>query len=211
MKLVIFGAGGQTGRLLTEQALEQGHQVTAYVRRPESVTLTHPALTVVAGQLSDAALLEATVKGADACISVLGGNSLTRHATEILSGIGNIIAAMEKAGTKRLLYMSSIGAGDSRYYMGGLIRFFIVGLMLRIPLADHTTNEKRIMQSNLSWTLVRPTGLGNGPRTGSFRHGSEAFKMTGNSQVSRADVAAFILSEAVKSEYVRKAAWMIGG
>jgi hypothetical protein len=35
--------------------------------------------------------------------------------------------------------------------------------------------------------------------------------MTGNSQVSRADVAAFILSEAVKGEYVRKAAWMIGG
>jgi uncharacterized protein YbjT (DUF2867 family) len=34
MKLAIFGATGGTGRQLVEQALADGHQVTAFVRRP---------------------------------------------------------------------------------------------------------------------------------------------------------------------------------
>ena len=37
MKIVIFGASGKTGSLLVDEALSAGHDVTAYVRRPESV------------------------------------------------------------------------------------------------------------------------------------------------------------------------------
>ena len=210
MKIVVFGASGQTGKLLVEQALQQGHEVTAYVRRAGSVMTDQPGLKEAVGQLSDSGLILSAITGADVCISVLGGNSLSKHAAEIRDGIGNIVTAMEQAGVQRLIYLSSIGAGDSRFYMGPLIRLFIVGLLLRIPLADHTANEKRIMKSNLSWTLVRPSGLNNSPLSGNFRHGSEFMKMTGNSQVSRADVASFILREAVEPAYPKKAAWVIG-
>ena len=49
MKLVIFGAGGKTGTLVTQQALDAGYEVVAYVRRPDSVTLEHENLKVVVG------------------------------------------------------------------------------------------------------------------------------------------------------------------
>lgn len=51
MKIVVFGASGKTGRLLTEQALASGNAVVAYVRNKDSVTIVHPSLEVVEGQL----------------------------------------------------------------------------------------------------------------------------------------------------------------
>jgi uncharacterized protein YbjT (DUF2867 family) len=37
MKIVIFGATGETGRQLVEQALAAGHEVVAYVRNPSKL------------------------------------------------------------------------------------------------------------------------------------------------------------------------------
>ena len=77
MKLVIFGASGKTGNLLVEQALSAGHSVIAYVRRTGGLAQQHPNLIMVTGELSDSLKLREAVAGSDACISVLGGGSLT--------------------------------------------------------------------------------------------------------------------------------------
>jgi putative NADH-flavin reductase len=47
MRIAIFGANGATGRLLTEQALAAGHDVTAVTRRPDDFPITHDRLTVL--------------------------------------------------------------------------------------------------------------------------------------------------------------------
>ena len=47
MNLLILGATGGTGRALVEQALEQGHIVTAFARDPSKVRTTHPNLRIV--------------------------------------------------------------------------------------------------------------------------------------------------------------------
>ena len=46
MRLVIFGANGGTGRLLTRRALDAGHSVVAVTRHPEQFPIADPALTV---------------------------------------------------------------------------------------------------------------------------------------------------------------------
>lgn len=209
MKLTVFGASGQTGRLLVDQALAAGHEVTAYVRREGAFEAGRPGLRIVTGQLTDLAKLEEAITGSDVCVSTLGGGSLSKRSTELPAGIGNIISVMKKIGVKRFFYMSSVGAGDSRYYMGPLIRLFIVGILLRVPLADHTLNEKGIMASGLDWTILRPGGLSNGPVTGKVKHGFEFTKVAGNIQISRADVAAFILEQVSSSEYIKKAVWLL--
>ena len=53
MKIVVFGASGKTGSLLVDEALKSGHDVIAYVRKPESIKLEHPNLKVVAGYLNE--------------------------------------------------------------------------------------------------------------------------------------------------------------
>lgn len=210
MKIVLFGASGQTGRLVVDQALESGYEVVAFVRREGSVVADRPGLRVVVGQLSDTARLEEAITGADVCISTLGGGSLSKRSPELTNGIDQIVRVMEKAGVHRFIYLSSVGAGDSRYYMGPLMRLLIVGLLLRVPLADHTANEKRLDSSRLNWTLIRPGSLTNGEKTGKIRHGSEFTKLTGNPKISRSDVAAFILQEVASSNYVKKGVWIYG-
>ena len=68
MKMVIFGASGKTGKLLIDMALEAGHEVRAYVRRPLSVQPENKNLSVVVGALSDTEKIRIVVAGADACI-----------------------------------------------------------------------------------------------------------------------------------------------
>ena len=210
MKIVVFGASGKTGTLLTNQALAAGHQVTVYVRRAGSILQQHPNLRVVVGNLNDDSKLKEAISGADACISTLGGNSLTKHTPEIITGIDHIVTLMEQEGVKRFIYLSSLGAGESRYVMGLFIRLFIADIMLRVPLADHTTNEKRIANSKLQWTLVRPAGLTNGPKTGRLKHGSKNTVLKGTPQISRANVASFMLEQLNYTTYLNKGVWVYG-
>ena len=210
MKIVIFGANGKTGALLTEHALAKGHHVTAYIRRTGSLVQQHPNLKVITGNLDDIARLKEAIAGSDAVLSTLGGSSLTKHSPGIIAGIDHIISNMEQEGVKRLIYLSSMGAGESRNMMGTLIRFFIAGIMLRVPLADHTANEKRIAKSRLQWTVVRPAGLTNGPKTGRLKHGSKIIVLKGTPQVSRANVASFMLEQLSDTSYLNNSVWVYG-
>jgi putative NADH-flavin reductase len=208
MKIVVFGASGKTGSLLLHEALTSGHDVTAYVRRPESVKSDHPNLKVVAGYLNEKDKLKSVISGADACISTLGGASLTKHSPEIIVGIDNIVSIMEEEKVMRLIYLSSFGAGDSRKFMPQPIRFLIADLMLHVPLADHNTNESRITRSQLLWTIVRPGGLNNGAKTDNLKHGYEMTKIKGSLSISRSNVAAFLLNQVTSKDYVNKNVWL---
>ena len=65
MRITILGASGGTGRELVKQALAGGHEVTAFVRTPAKLTITHPALLVLQGNVSDASAVSNAVAGRD--------------------------------------------------------------------------------------------------------------------------------------------------
>ena len=208
MKIVVFGASGKTGQLIVEQALQAGHEVVAYVRRPGSLNSTNQSLQIVVGSLTDFNRIKSAISGAEVCISSLGGNSLSKHATEFMEGIGTILKAMKEEKVKRIIYLSSLGAGDSSELMTQPFRFFIVNVLLRVPLADHTTNEQRISQSSLNFTLVRPGGLTDGPLKVALKHGTEKVIVKNSPTISRASVAAFILSLLNSDTYLNKGVWV---
>ena len=54
MNLVIFGANGPVGKLLTQQALSGGHEVGAVTRHPETFPIKHDRLTVLSGDVFNA-------------------------------------------------------------------------------------------------------------------------------------------------------------
>lgn len=208
MKIVVFGANGKTGSQIVKQALENGESVIAYIRNPSSLRIDHPNLKVFVGNLNETLKLRDAISGADACISALGGGSLTRHATDVIGGIDNIAAIMEHERVHRFIYLSSIGAGESLYLIPQPTRFFITKLLLRVPLADHNINEQRIVNSNLQWSIVRPGGLTDGLVTGNLKHGIDKTMLKGNPTISRANVAAFMLKQVLDDTYLQKCVWL---
>ncbi|NDP20627.1 MAG: NAD(P)H-binding protein [Paludibacter sp.] len=208
MKILVFGANGKVGTHLVKQALENGHDVIAYVRKACSLKIEHPKLKVYVGNLNETLKLRDAISEADACISALGGGSLTRHATEVVAGIENIVTIMEQENIHRFIYLSSIGAGQSRFLIPQPTRFFITKLMLRVPLADHTANEQGITKSNLLWTIVRPGGLTDGKISDNLKQGVEKIMLKGNPTISRASVAAFMLRQVSDDKYLHKCVWL---
>jgi putative NADH-flavin reductase len=205
MKLLVFGSTGGTGRELVRQALSQGHDVTAFARHPSQ--LEHQGVTVVQGDVTDAAAVRAAVPGHDAVLCALGAPALART-TVRTDGTRNIVAAMEDAGVRRLVCQSSLGIGDSLAVpMPRYVRLAFP-LVLRRTFADHEGQEQLIRQSKLDWTIVRPTKMVDGGRTGVYRRGLADTKEKVKVKISRADVADFMLRQLTDDSYLRLAPWV---
>lgn len=205
MNLLIFGATGGTGRQLVEQALAQGHAVTAFARNPAKLGLAHPNLRVAQGDVLNLGAVEQAVLGQEAVLSALGAPAAQRSAVRS-EGTRNIVRAMTAAGVRRFVCLTTLGMGDSRAALPFSYKYLIVPLFLRRAFADSEIQEEGIRQSQLDWTIARPGTLTNGPRTGVYRHGFAATATGLKITISRADVADFMLKQLRDTAYLRKAA-----
>jgi len=113
-------------------------------------------------------------------------------------------AAVEAAVPGHDAVLCALGVGDSRANLPFVTRSIIVPLFLRQAFADHQRQETVIRQSNLDWTIVRPPYLTDGPRTGDYRHGFASTDRTIKAQISRADVADFMLKPLTDNTYIRQ-------
>jgi putative NADH-flavin reductase len=148
------------------------------------------ALTVVAGSATDAKAVAAVVDGADAVLSALGPRGA--KTPDLLGGAGrNIIAAMDQAGSRRLICVSAAGAFiEDDPDMGALMKMILPRVLAK-QFADVRAMEAVVSASGLDWTLVRPTRLVNTPQTGRYRARPD-YAPPGGRKISRADVAHFI-------------------
>jgi putative NADH-flavin reductase len=203
MNIVIFGATGPSGRLIVEQALDQGHNVTAFARNPDAVNIHKDKLTVIKGDILDPSAVENAISGKDAVLSALGVRKLGRN-TILSEGTKNIITAMKKCGVKRFVCMTSLGVGDSKGQTAWFFDKIIQPFVLRNIFNDKEVQERLVMDSELDWIIVRPAGLTNGPRTGAYKHWVGEPKAPITSRISRADVADFMLKQLTDDTYLRK-------
>ncbi len=203
MKIIIFGATGGTGRKFVEQALEQGHIVTAFARNPAKLDVKNENLQIVQGDVMDSASVERAVQGQDAVLSAIGAPDKSKDPVRS-EGTRNIIRAMEQAGIRRFISLSTIGVGDSREMLPFLYKYILVPLFLRHAFADHAIQENYIEQSRLDWTIIRPAALTDGNHTGAYRHGFPVSEKNLKFKISRADVADFMLKQLTDNTYLHK-------
>jgi putative NADH-flavin reductase len=204
MKLLVFGSTGGTGRELLIQALNQDHSVTAYARDPAKIEdIQHSRLTVVRGDVLDAATVKSAVAGHEGILVAIGAGP--KRTTLREEGTRNIVEAMQSTGVKRLICLSSLGVGDSRTNLPFFTRYVVVGIFLRHAFADHERQEAVVGRSSLGWTIVRPPHLKDGPRTRAYRHGFSTTDKRIKGWISRADVADFMLKQLVDDTYLHRA------
>ncbi len=205
LSVLVIGATGGTGRELVRQALEQGHQVTAFVRKPKKLKVEHPNLRVAQGNVLDYASVESAMRGQSAVLCALGHKRFF-YPTRILSkGTENILRAMRVCNVPRLICESSMGVGNSAGRLGILATFFVVPLILPFIFWDKVRQEKLIEESDTDWVIVRPATLTNGPARGTYRHGSNVGNFILGGRISRGDVADFMLKQLTDDDNIGSA------
>ena len=201
MKVIVFGGTGSIGRLVVEQAIEQGDDVTLFTRDRAAVRQPDPRVHVVEGNVFDAQALAPVLAGHDAVVITLGGG---RKGGVRARGTAAIIEAMRATEVRRLVVQSTIGVGDSREQLNFFWKRLMFGLLLRGAYADHVEQERQTRASGLDWTIVRPGSFTDGPRTGSYRRGFGPQEKT-TLKVSRADVAEFVVEQLTDDTWLRQA------
>jgi putative NADH-flavin reductase len=203
MKILIFGASGKTGLLLTQLALNKNFVVTAFVRNPQKFPLQHPNLTVFKGDAAEYERVLASVRGHDAVICALGAKTPFKNDLTLIEGVKNIVKAMETTGVKRFIYLSFLGVRENRKELGFVVNQIVVRI-LKKAIEDHEVKENIISNSTLDWTIVRPPRLTNEKARQHFRHGERILPNSIILKISRADLAIFMLQQLGDRQYIKK-------
>ncbi len=200
--IALFGATGKTGRHVLAQALEAGHTVRALARRPESIDTTHDRLTVIAGDVLDAAAVRETVRGADVVVSVFGqvkGSPPTLQT----DGTQNIVDAMGAQGIRRIISLSGGGLPAEGHDQPKTPDKIIKWLLQRISpqvLADAEGHLAVLRASGLDFTVVRGPRLTDAEPTGQYRVGWVG--VNASTQIARGDLARFILTQVDDPQFI---------
>lgn len=202
MQITIFGATGKTGIELVNQALEKGHAVTAFVRDPARLAVEDESLTIIEGDIFDPSSVARAVQGKDAVICTLGAGSDLKKTSVRTDGTVNIINGMKEYNVNRLIVISAMGVGDSWDTLS-LLNKFVFATLLKSSREDHEAQESAVRDSGVDWTVIRPSGLTDTPRTGSYEVGENISATT--YKIARADVADLVLKELEQNKLIGKA------
>jgi putative NADH-flavin reductase len=204
MRVTIFGGTGRTGRCLVEQSLEEGHGVTVLVRTAAKLTIQHPRLRVIVGNVLDQNKVAEAVEGTDAVLSAFGG-SLINPGTVLSQGTQNIVNAMKQRSVKRVVVISAFGIGDSRGQIPLIAR--LVGQLIRSYSAQKESMEQIVRESALDWIIVRPWRLVAGSVTGHYEVGLNPRLLR---PVLYADLADFMLKQLMVDQWLRQTPAIVG-
>ena len=181
MNILIVGASGATGRLLTEQLLERSHFVKVIIRSPEKLPETvrnHENLTIIRAAVLDLSDLEMAqhVNGCDAVVSCLGHNltfkgmyghprKLVTDATRRLS---QAIRTNNPDGMTKFVLMNTVGNSNrdlnepltlAEKAVVGLLRLLLPPYVDNEKAADYLRCEVGQNDSLIEWVAVRPDSL----------------------------------------------------
>ena len=181
--ILIAGATGKTGRLLTQELLDQGHGVIALVRENSDTAALPDAAEQRQGDLTE--LEPGVCEGADVVIFAAGsGGSTGPEMTDKVDrdGAMRLIDLAKDAGVERFVMLSSIGA-DQADPSGDLAHYL---------KAKHDADE-HLKASGLTYAILRPVSLTDDGRSADVILGDA---VDPSAEASRADVAALLADAA---------------
>lgn len=201
MKVTVFGATGQLGKVAVPALVATGREVFAVVRRPEQVAeveaqgATAVLCDLEAGENGDLAPVFADT---DVVVWAAGANMSTgQEHSDRVDRIGAVraIKAAADSGVKHWIQVSSMYADRADQGPPPLQPF----------LRNKAAADEALRESGMTWTVLRPGGLNNEAPTGKITVGTELGRMS----ITRADVADVIV-EVLRSDDVANRGFDLG-
>lgn len=204
MKLAILGATGKVGRTLTARALEVGHEVTALVRNPAKLEISHVKLRVRRGDATNAADVASLIQGQDAVLNALAPTkSSPKDVLEISTRL--VIAAMKQCGVRRTVIVGGAGMRmpqDSQDF-GTRAIGWLVSKIIPDAVADKKRQLELLQNSGVEFVILRAPQITSGERSGKYTIGYTP--MVPGAQITPADLSDAMLEMLVNDEFLNSA------
>lgn len=196
---VIYGASGNVGGSIAEEALSRGHSVVGVSRNPESLQNENPDFTAVQGDITDTDSIVATISGADAVIIAVGGVGSGNTPEEAFAFLGAkaYIEAASRLGAATP-HVIQVGSGTTLNTNGVRVSNTLdlePGTFLHGLFQGHWLALEAYRQStSFDWTVMSAAYgsiIGQGEITGRYRLGDQEtlFDRNGSSMLSTGDYA----------------------
>ena len=205
MNITIFGATGQVGSRILDEATARGHHVTAVTRSGTSADSVD-SVTWIAGDARQPRDVRRLSRGQDVVISATsgprtGGDELAITAQALLDGVATTGA--------RLIVVGGAGPLIVPFSGGRLVvddpRFVPESIR---GVAQACVDQLDVLRqdSTVAWTYFSPSAeLTAGRRTRRFRTGTDELIVDsdGTSRISLEDVAVAVMDEAEQPRHLR--------
>jgi putative NADH-flavin reductase len=192
MKVVLYGASGNSGSRILDELQSRGHEVTAAVRNPEKLPTS---VKSVRDDLSSVDRIAEIITGADAVVSAY--MPPPDDTDQLVPVTTRLIEAVRKAGNPRLIV---VGGAASLEVAPGLTLLASGHVPPAwVPIAtSHAKTLDLLKKSDIPWTYFSPAGFFEpGQRTGKFRLGKDQLitDAKGESRISFEDYAIALVDE----------------
>ena len=209
-KVAVVCAAGKEGRLLVDEAVSRGYDVTGFVRGSDKVA--NPKAKTVVKDLFD--LTREDLIGFDAVIDAFGAwtpetlplhRTSLKHLCDVLSGTKVRLLVVGGAGSLYVNPEHTVQVKDLESFPA----------MFK-PLADMqgAALDDLRKRSDVQWTFLSPAGdfVADGERTGEYLLGGEEYFVNdrGESRLSYADYAIAMVDEIENANNIRKRFSVIG-
>jgi len=196
---VVYGASGNVGSLVVEEALRRGHDVVGVSRNPESLQNDNAHFSAARGDVTDPDSIVATVRGADVVIIAVGGvgpDNTPESAVafrgaqayiEAASRLGDATPYVIQVGSGTTLNTNGVRVLDTLDFKPGSPQYGLFqGHWLALEAYRHSMGfEWTVMSAAYGSILER------GEFTGCYRLGNQEtlFDRNGSSLLSKEDFA----------------------
>ena len=198
MNIFLLGATGRVGTVILENALAAQHSIRALVREKSKLAFDDQNLTAIVGNVLEEMDLAAAMNGADAVISALN----TGGSTTLSDSMPLIINQMNKQRIKRIITIGTAGILQAQSNPS-LYRFQAAESKRKTTkdAEEHLKAFISLKNSELDWTIVCPTYLPVGVRTGTYRVQKD-FLPENSSSISVYDTGDFAFAQLFSTEFI---------
>ena len=198
MTILLFGATGRVGNSILVKSLEKGHQVIAFVRNKNKITVNNAKLSIVEGDIHDSnALAKLNNQSFDILVNVIGADPL-KPSTIFTDATKLAIQLLNNKNGKR--YIAITGIAQMPQTLFGKIT---IAILKRTPvknaIADHQNAYNQIYATGINWSLIGCPYIKDGAEKGHFNTGS-TFR-GGFKTIHPGDVATAIVQQLDKTDY----------
>jgi uncharacterized protein YbjT (DUF2867 family) len=206
-RVLIIGGSGRTGKLVVDELLARGHEVTALVRKPGSLEARPNLRTVTGTPMSKDDVRKAfTVSDPEVVVVTLSapraGDSpfaAVVSAPRLMADANaNVVAVMKESKTPKIVIMQAFGVAESWPNMHWTLRMLMKKSNMIYQYKDHNLVAKEVKASGEDYVFVRPSRLEEGEAKETKEWANDGKGVPMMSACTRGSVARFI-AEAVEN------------